>query len=306
MTVSAKKEPPMGCRNKDEIIAYVEQGWAKKITDPLKVLSAKVEQTLNEFGEEVHIWNVKTDKGPWWVVEGKRMPMNLYTQDAMYLGADEVYSFHLGLMARVLDNHHREPETVLAPVSHGDSRFLGVRRKLEEAAKMLVNGEEPEHFQAVGLACREALVALGQELVVDDDLSDGMKAPKMGDFKERAHLAIDRLLDGPANKELRRHARHICDAAWEFCNATTHSSTRTAPDAGICLSIVGAVQSLFENLIEKAEGPSGDTGCPICQSRRLEIREETNDESGLILKVLCAHCGWEDYIHSTKDMPVAD
>jgi hypothetical protein len=284
----------MGCRNKDDVTAYVEHGWARNITKPMKVLSAKIEQTFSEFGDEVNVWNVKTDDGGWWVVEGERLPMNLYTQDAMYLCSDETYSLHLGVMMRVLEHHHREPDAMLGPVTHGMIRFLGVRRTLEEAAKTLAGAQEPEHFQAVGLACRAALVALGQEVLVDGDLPEGAVMPRMADFKGRAHLAIDRLLDGPRDSEYRRNARHVCDAAWEFCNAATHSPNQTAPDAGICLSLAGAAQSLFENLVAKAEGPASEVGCPLCRSRRLEFREETDEERKPILRILCGHCGWED------------
>jgi len=144
----------------DDVIAYVESGWARNIKDPMRVLSAKMEQTFDDLGREINVWNVKTDKGAWWVVEGERMPMNLYSQDAYYFSSDEAYSFHIGVMTRVLIHQDQQPEAILAPVSHNPVRFFEIRRKLEEAAKAYASAEEAEHIQTVGLLCRETLVAL--------------------------------------------------------------------------------------------------------------------------------------------------
>ena len=55
-----------------EVASYVESDGEEK------VLSAKPEQHFNDLGLKVTVWNVKTDKGAWWVVEGERVPMNLY------------------------------------------------------------------------------------------------------------------------------------------------------------------------------------------------------------------------------------
>ena len=66
------------------------------------MLSAKPEHTFEDLGVKVIVWNVKTDvDGVWWVVEGEQIPMNLYPQSEYYFSADEVYSFHMGLMQRM-------------------------------------------------------------------------------------------------------------------------------------------------------------------------------------------------------------
>ena len=86
----------MSTRTKEEVENYVE-GQCK-----CNVIHSKPEQSYNDLGFEVTVWNVKTDEdGSWWVVEGKGLPMNLYPQDqAYYFSTDEAYSFHLGLMTR--------------------------------------------------------------------------------------------------------------------------------------------------------------------------------------------------------------
>ena len=68
-------------RNYKDIIRYVED----QSEDGVKVLSVKTEQSFEDLGHLVNVWNVKTDKdGSWWVVEGELSPMNLYPQDAYY------------------------------------------------------------------------------------------------------------------------------------------------------------------------------------------------------------------------------
>jgi hypothetical protein len=166
------------CRRKEEIAAYVERGWARNVELNCTVLSAKVEQTFDDLGHNVHVWNVKTDKDNWWVVEGDRLPMNLYSQGPFYFTADEVYSLHLGVVTRVRAAQASDPRTVLGHVSHGALSLKLVRRKLEEAALAFAEADEAEHLQAVGLMCREALIALGQEVLTSEDLAPDTDMPQ--------------------------------------------------------------------------------------------------------------------------------
>ncbi|SFG24266.1 hypothetical protein [Neptunomonas qingdaonensis] len=80
----------------------------EKITKYLKgngldnIKFMQVEQTFNDLGVEIHVWNVKTEDSSWWVVHGDLGPMNLYPQAAYYLSADEAYSFHMGITQRLI------------------------------------------------------------------------------------------------------------------------------------------------------------------------------------------------------------
>jgi DNA-directed RNA polymerase subunit M/transcription elongation factor TFIIS len=267
-----------------------------------KVLSAKPEQTFTDMGPKVTVWNVKTEEGAWWVVEGDGVPMNLYPQGAYYFSSDEAYSFHMGVMARVMMREEHDPEHLLRLVTLGHSRFIGIRRKLHVASEALSKATEPEDFQAIGLACRETLIALGGELVLDSEVPSGTEIPKLSDFKNRARLAVDRLLPGSENSELRAHARKTSEAAWVFSSTLTHSPNRTIHEAFICVSLVGAVLTLFEQLLENDGMQSQDFSCPICRSRQLEYidRQATDDEpSETILH--CNYCGWQELIALGED-----
>ena len=94
---------------KDDVSEYVESQM------DCKVLSSKPETTINDLGHEVTIWNVKTDnEGSWWVATDGNLPMNLYPQDKpYYFATDEVFSFHLGLMMRVMYDHETQPQQVI-------------------------------------------------------------------------------------------------------------------------------------------------------------------------------------------------
>lgn len=274
-----------------DVKRYVEEDGQEK------VLSAKPEQSFMDLGPKVKVWNVKTDKGAWWVVEGEGVPMNLYPQGAYYFSADEAYSFHMGLMARVMMREEHDSEHVLRLVTLGQSRFIGIRRKLHVASEALAAAKEPEDFQAIGLACREVLIALGGEVVLDSEIPPGTQLPKLADFKNRARLAVDRLLPGSGNSELRAHARKISEAAWEFSATLTHSPNRTIHEAFICVSLVGAVLTLFEKLLEMGDIHFQDLSCPLCKSRQLEYidRQVTEDKPSEII-LHCNYCGWEDLI----------
>jgi DNA-directed RNA polymerase subunit M/transcription elongation factor TFIIS len=279
-----------------DVKRYVEEEGREK------VLSAKPEQTFADMGPKVTVWNVKTEEGAWWVVEGEGVPMNLYPQGAYYFSSDEAYSFHMGVMARVMMREEHDPEHVLRLVTLGHSRFIGIRRKLHVASEALSETTEPEDFQAIGLACREVLIALGGELVLDSDVPTGTEIPKLADFKNRALLAVDRLLPGSENSELRVHARKISEAAWVFSSTLTHSPKQTIHEAFICVSLVGAVLTLFEQLLEKEGMESQAFSCPLCKSRQLEYidRQATEDEpSETILH--CNYCGWQKLIVLGED-----
>lgn len=85
----------------------------KKITSYLKrndvtnIKYMQVEQTYRDLGSEINVWNVKTEGGNWWVVEGEGAPMNLYTQGEYYFSSDEAYSFHMGITQRLQARRHK-------------------------------------------------------------------------------------------------------------------------------------------------------------------------------------------------------
>jgi len=281
-----------------EVASYVERDGEEKVA------SAKPEQHFNDLGPKVTAWNVKTDKGAWWVVEGDGVPMNLYPQDAYYFSADEAYSFHMGITARLLTREAHDPEQVLLSISFGSTRFVGVRRKLHVASEALATITEPEHAQAIGLTCREVLIELGKEVLLNREVPADKDAPKNADFKNRARLSIERLAPGSENGELRDAARRVADGAWAFSCHVTHSPHSTRQDAVVCITMTAAVVSMFEQLLEKVDQDEGVLSCPSCKSRQIDIIDRQVAEDKPKEPILsCSYCGWSEIIEIDQPEP---
>jgi hypothetical protein len=283
-----------------EIASYVEREGDEKVA------SAKPEEHFNDLGPTVTVWNVKTDKGAWWVVEGEGVPMNLYPQGAYYFSADEVYSFHMGLMARVLTREAHDPEQVLRSMSFASTRFVGVRRKLHVASEALATITEAEHAQAIGLTCREVLIQLGREIIIDSEVPAHEEAPKSSDFKNRARLSIERLASGGENADLRDAARRLADGAWAFACHVTHSPNSTRQDAVVCITMTAAVVSLFEQLLEKVDDAESVPVCPSCKSRQVNLidRQGTAEKPKETI-LSCSYCGWSEILELDRPGPIA-
>ena len=148
----------MSERTFEEVAKYVE--WQSQ--NKCKVLSAKPEHNFNDLGVEVRVWNVKTDlDGAWWVVEGDSVPMNLYPQGAYYFGADEVYSFHIGLMERMRGAQEYKPEDFIGAITIESDIAPQLFRKLKSIATLIDSAIEIEDFQSIGVQCRGILIELG-------------------------------------------------------------------------------------------------------------------------------------------------
>lgn len=100
--------------------------------------------------------NVKTDnEGLWWVAQGD-LPMNLYPQDtAYYFSTDEVFSFHLGIMLRLMNDEANKPDQLIEFITHGAELSINLHRKLSLASEKLNEAIEIEEIQAIGVMCRE-------------------------------------------------------------------------------------------------------------------------------------------------------
>jgi DNA-directed RNA polymerase subunit M/transcription elongation factor TFIIS len=282
-----------------EVASYVESDGEEKVS------SAKPEQDFNDLGPKVTVWNVKTDKGAWWVVEGEGVPMNLYPQGAYFFSSDEAYSFHMGLMARLLTREAHDPELVLHSISFGSTRFVSVRRKLHVASEALATITEPEHAQSIGLTCREVLIQLEREILLDRELPAEEEAPKNADFKNRARLSLERLASGSENAEVRDAARRLADGAWTFASHVTHSPSSTRQDATLCITMTAAVVSLFEQLLEKVDQAEGVATCPSCKSRQVDLidRQVAADKPKETI-LSCSYCGWSEVIAVDRLAPI--
>lgn len=279
----------MGERTFEDVKKYVE--WQSQ--DKCKVLSAKTEHTFKDLGVEVRVWNVKTDiDGSWWVVEGDNVPMNLYSQDAYYFGADEVYSFHMGLMERMNASQEKyNPEDFVHGVTLGAEIAPQLMRKLKSVALLIDTANEIEDFQSIGVQCREILIELGNH-IYESNMAGTEEQPKASDFKKKAELFTRFYLTGSENSDYRSIIKKLTESTWDYACKITHSSTATFYEASTCVMLCTSLVGLYENITQKVFDPISQYKCITCKSKRLAIDSDISDDDGIVqtLFLKCEEC----------------
>lgn len=278
----------MSKRTYEEVAEYVE--W--QCQNKCKVLSVKTEQTFDDLGVEVRVWNVKTDKeGAWWVVEGDTVPMNLYPQDAYYFGTDEVYSFHMGIIQRMNALPYKPEDYVNAMTMESDIAPQ-LFRKLKSVATLIDSAVEIEDFQAIGVQCREVLIELGN-LIYIPEMTGENEQPQASNFKKKAELFIQFYLPGSDNSDYRSIIKKLTEATWDYSNKITHSQKATFYEASTCVSLCTSLVGVYENIRQKAFNPIAMHKCKNCTSKKLEIIDDVANEDGIIkmLSLKCEECG---------------
>jgi hypothetical protein len=116
-----------------------------------------------------------------------------------------------------------------------------VDRVVGELRDRLASATTEEHFQAVGLFCREALISTAQAVFVAErhPTLDGVAASST-DVKRmlEAYIAVE--LGGGANDEARRHGRSALDLAVNL----QHRRTAGFRDAAMCVEATTSVVNI--------------------------------------------------------------
>lgn len=265
--------------------------------DKNEIINIKCENTFNDLGTEVNVWNVKTSNEAYWIVEGEVAPMNLYTQNANYLSADEAYSYHMGITQRLNNNFQKNFKHIIDEIPLDIKQIKSINRKLNMAAEKLSFELEPEEFQAIGLICRESLIDLGNELSNRSPEIIKDRGIKASDFKSIANEFINLYIPDESNSELRNYSRKIVDIAWSYNSAIVHSPNKTYPDVKIALLFTSALVSLFENLFLKYIGFDNELACRECGSKNIELFEGENET----LIAVCKSCNSEEVLIIEKE-----
>lgn len=260
--------------------------------DIKKIVNIKCEETFNDLGVVVNVWNIKTENEAYWVVEGDTVPMNLYTQGANYFSADEAYSFHMGLTQRLAKKHQNEFKHIIDEIPLDIEHLKSINRKLNMASEKLDIHLEPEEFQSIGLLCRESLIDLSKELCERNPEIVKEKGLKKSDFKGVSNTFIDYYIPGSQNSDLRNYSRKMVDSAWSYNSMVVHSQNKKYPDAKIALLFTSAVVSLIENLFYKHLGFDQELACSECGSLQIEFLEYETDK----IKQICKKCEHEEKI----------
>lgn len=202
---------------------------------------------------------------------------------------DYVLSFHIGLMMRV--EAHREP----AGTEAEQELLLVTNPKLVQAGEALDEADEAEEYQAVGMHCRECLLALIRELTEDVGFDEGGDLPKKSDFKAWADRIAGAVAAGGSAERVRSYLKKIADETWQLTNWLTLAANATRPDAMLALAATENVVAAFvpRVLIAKIDAPER---CGRCKSYKLAIdwRSEIGPLGSYVVR--CEACGTEALI----------
>lgn len=236
------------------------------------------------WGTTYDLYDVWMSSGlRWWVITNCT---NLYSQDD-FKSLDQVFTYHLGLMSVSTEQFRVQP-------NEDEADHLGRPwRRYSRAVDAMAEAVEAEDYQAVGIRCREALLALGREYVNADWVRLPDERPKEGDAKGWMRIYADSLSTG----RVRDYMRALSEKTWDLTVWLQHYANATDLDAKIVLS---ATQQLFRayGLFMARHRSGTKERCPECDSYQLmeDFDEEFTVADGRVGRFfwyVCQSCGWE-------------
>jgi hypothetical protein len=254
---------------------YVEWQGKEQVTHAERI------RTEYALGQKYDAWDVRTTKGRWWVIT---TPTNLYSQE-LFPSLDYTISFHVGVTARVMSRSRPgvEPmEAALLPAAW---------RKWQQANEALDEAEEPEDFQAVGMRCRESLIAMMHKLGTPEMVRAGDDPPKRSDVPGWADLIANHVARGGSAKYVRGYMKAVAKSGWDVVNWLTHASGATKADAVLALEATQHLLATFGTAVFRHAHGIPDR-CPNCGSYQIGLRRSNPDRDDSDAVAGCRACDW--------------
>lgn len=229
------------------------------------------------------VWDVHTDADRWWVITE---PMNLYAQE-QFPNMDLALTFHVGLCLRIPRSERQKlSEIPVAP-------FAQSYRGLQEASDALAQASEVADYQAIGVRCRETLlafIAVAQTVV---PWTSSALPPKKADLNAWADRVFSVTLSGSSHEHRRHLYKTLLEASWKFTNWLTHAKASHWHDAEAAIAVTeNAVGLCTTAIIRNIRGVPEH--CPTCGSQRLSpergYRQDLPDIEWE--RPICDKCGW--------------
>jgi predicted Zn-ribbon and HTH transcriptional regulator len=195
---------------------------------------------------------------------------------------DYTLSFHIGVMARV------QAQRKGAKTERVGDRLAAAFRRWEQAAEALEASKESEEVQAVGMRCRECLIAFVRPVADPKMVPAGETAPKAGDVIHWTELIAEAVARGSTAAEIRGYLKTLAKSTWQLVSWLTHASNAVRYDGMLAVDATYAVLNAYGAAIIRHERPTPDR-CPRCNSLRIQIVDEPELESGL--GIACESCG---------------
>jgi len=237
------------------------------------------------FHQKHDVWDVHTDKHRWWVIT---TPTNLYLQRD-FPSLDYILSFHVGLTARTFARQEKKSP---ADAEERD-RLSAAWRRWEQAADDLDAAEEAEHFQAIGMRCRECLLEFVRSASKPEFVTAGQSAPARGDFIHWSEIIAYGVARGGRAQDLRTLLKVTAKATWQFVSWLTHATGAVRFDAEIALDATRYVTGLFGQALVRHERGRPDR-CPKCASYLLTSDYRPVLDEASPYRTFCASCEWTD------------
>ncbi len=252
----------------------------------------------NVQGIRHEVWDVHCDNSErWWVITN---PTNLYSQE-QFPNMDVAITFHVGLCLRI-------PRTERRQVSERAAEPFGeFLRLMMEATDALAQAQGIADFQAVGVRCRETLLAFtdAAQVVVPWSASD-QPPPKRADFKAWAEHVCNTTMPGGQHAERRSLFKALLRSAWDFSNWLTHARRSTLHDTEAAVTSVEHALGLTASLVIRHLRQVPDT-CPACGSSRLSPERgiRTDDPDVEWERPVCDKCGWHGNPIRISEVPLS-
>lgn len=260
----------------EQVRSYMEwQAPDLKVEFLQKVYSEHVMQHRHD------VWDVHTNVDRWWVITN---PTNLYSQE-QFPNMDLAVTFHVGLMVRIPRSDRQKVSDI--PIEP----FAECARYLDEATTAVSHAEEVADYQAIGVRCREALLAFSNVAQIMLPWQSPEPKPQKANFKAWIDHICKVALAGEAQKDRRRLFRTLLTAAWDFANWLTHTKSSKWHDAEAAAETTGhAVSLAISAVIQHVRGVP--PACPACGSHRLSPQRAFDEDDNEWERPGCTKCDW--------------
>jgi DNA-directed RNA polymerase subunit RPC12/RpoP len=278
-----------------EELVHITDYMASQAPD-LTVEFAQKVYAENVLNHRHDVWDVHTNKDRWWVITN---PTNLYSQE-QFPNMDLAITFHVGLCLRI--PRSEKPKLADLPIEP----FAECFRHLSEASAALTQAQEVSDYQAIGVRCREALLAFVHAAQVVMPWKSENEAPKRSDFKAWVEHICSVSLAGSSQKDRRQLFKTLLDSAWSFSNWLTHSKGSRWHDAEAAVSTAENTVSLcISSVIQHIRGVPDS--CPACGSHRLlpERVSDPDNPDDVWECPTCMRCDWIGEPVNIRREPVA-
>lgn len=244
------------------------------------------------FGRKLDVWDVHTDKNRWWVITN---PTNLYSQE-LFPSLDYTLSFHVGVTARMMADESKT-------ASHEQwERLSAAWRRWEQAAEALDKADEAEEFQAVGMRCRECLLAFIRAVADKSMVPVSHEAPKSADFIQWSEVIAHTIAQGSRTRDIRQYLKSLATSTWQLVNWLTHATNAVEFDGRMAVDATQNTLVAFNTALVRYERGVPDR-CPQCSSYKLTSVYQPGLDVDPPYITLCESCGWatqKDEEHDSK------